>query len=113
LHKFKTNDQSEKGGQLQGRCLIFGRDAIALILKSKLQLRIRLNKSQIEDQCELSHVFCRLSLLNETVRFVKNSVVSSTIIKKKQKKRRDPNGVVLKGTVGLFLPLDVRGRGRR
>jgi hypothetical protein len=86
LHKFKTNDQSEKGGQLQGRCLIFGKDAIALILKSKLQLRIRLNKSQIEDQCELSHVFCRLSLLNETVRFVKNSVVSSTVIKKKKKK---------------------------
>jgi hypothetical protein len=53
LHKFKTKDQSEKGGQLQGRCLIFGRDAIALIFKSKLQFRTLLNKSQIEDQCEL------------------------------------------------------------
>jgi len=39
LHKFKTKDQSEKGSQLQGRCLIFGRDAIALIFKLKLQFR--------------------------------------------------------------------------
>jgi hypothetical protein len=52
LHKFKTKDQSEKGSQLQGRCLIFGKDAIALIFKLKLQFRTRLNKSQIEDQCE-------------------------------------------------------------
>jgi len=28
-------------------------------------------------------------------------------------KKRDPNGAVLNGTVGLLLPLDVRDRGRR
>jgi hypothetical protein len=55
--------------------------------------------------------FCRLFLLNETTRFGQNGAVSCTVhVKKKQK---DPNGAVLKGTVGLLLPLDVRGRGRR
>jgi hypothetical protein len=33
LHASETKDQSEKGGQLQGRCWIFGRGAIALIFK--------------------------------------------------------------------------------
>jgi len=28
-------------------------------------------------------------------------------------KKKDPNGAVLNGTVGLILPLDTRGRGRR
>jgi len=30
-----------------------------------------------------------------------------------KKKKRSPNGVVLNGTVGLLLPLDARGRGKR
>jgi hypothetical protein len=38
LHNFKTKDQSEKGGQLQGCCLIFGKDAIALIFKIKIAI---------------------------------------------------------------------------
>jgi len=38
----------------------------------------------------------------------KKDVVSCTYSKKK-----DPNGAILNDTVGLLLPLDVRGRGRR
>jgi hypothetical protein len=38
LHKFNTKDQSEKGGQLQGHCLIFGRDVIELIFTIKIAI---------------------------------------------------------------------------
>ena len=38
-----------------------------------------------------------------------NDIVSCTV----HIKKKDPNGAVLNGTVGLLLPLDVRDRGRR
>jgi hypothetical protein len=38
LHNFKTKDQSEKGGQLQGCRWIFGRDAIELIFTIKIAI---------------------------------------------------------------------------
>ena len=41
--------------------------------------------------------------------FIQNDVVSYTVLAKK----KNPNGVVLNGIVGLLLPLDLRGRGRR
>jgi len=53
-------------------------------------------------------VFGTNSHLNETACFGKNGVVSSTVHQKKSPKRCRFNG-----TVGLLLPLDERGRGRR
>jgi len=72
-----------------GLLFAFGRDAIALIFKSKFQLRTRLNKSQIEDWFVLWHVFfCHLFLLNETTCFAKNSAVSWIVHKKSPKRCR-------------------------
>ena len=84
------------------------RDAIALIFKSKLQFRTWLNKLQIDDQCELWHVFAFPFKWNDVFcskrcRFMHCSY----------KKRRDRNGTVLNGTVNLLLSLDARNRGRR
>jgi len=43
---------------------------------------------------------------------MKRCVLDKTVLFQK-KKNKDPNGAVLNGTMGLLLPLDARGRGRR
>jgi len=53
-------------------------------------------------------------LLNEMTLFGQNNTVSFTVQKKKkEKKRRSQNGTVLKGNVGLILPLDAQRHGKK
>jgi hypothetical protein len=65
-----------------------------------------LNKSQIEEQCELRHILTPFHL-NETARFVQNGVVPYTVKKKAQ------NDVVLNGTIAFLLPLDAQKIGEK
>jgi len=75
-------------------------------LKSKLQLRTWLNKSQIEDWFGLWHVFAALffkwndAFCPKRHRFIHCSL-----------KKRTKNGAVLNDTVHLLLPLDVQKTG--
>jgi len=79
-------------------------------LKSKLQFRAWLNKLQIKDQC-VSYTFLPPFPFKWNDAFWPKRCCFMHCSRKK--KQKDPNGAVLNGTVGLLLPLDVRGRGRR
>jgi len=62
---------------------------------------------------EIEKKSSRHFLLNETKCFGKNNVVSSTVKKKRKKREKAQNGVVLNDTMGLCLPLDARRKGRK
>jgi hypothetical protein len=73
-------------------------------------------KDQIVKRAQIQGLILNLtrfganSCLNETARFGKNDAVSRTV---HLKKKGSPKRCRFDGTVGLLLPLDARGRGRR
>jgi len=108
MHIFKTKDQSEKGGQLQGWDLNLTRMQLNRFLKSKLQLWTWLNKLKTENWFGNRH-FLAPFLFKWNGMFCTNPVVSFTVhIKKRPKTVSFWNNIVY-----LLLPLTRKDRERR
>jgi hypothetical protein len=86
MHIFKTKDQSEKGGQLQGWHLNLTRMQLNRFLKSKLQLWTWLNKLKTENWFGNRH-FLAPFLFKWNGTFCTNPVVSFTVHIKKSPKQ--------------------------
>ena len=106
LHKSETNDQCKKGDQLQSWQLNW-------FLQSKLQLRTRLNKSELEADLDFDMFLPPFSFkwndafCPKWCHFIHCSLTKKTW-----------NGVILNGTMSLLLSslllsLDAWSRGRR
>ena len=92
-----------------GPTIEFGRDTIELIFTIKIATEDSIEQITNWGPMWTLTPFYLLFLLNETARFFQNGTVSCTV----HVNKKDPNGAILNGTVGLLLPLDMRGRGRR